>query len=61
VHRHERSSATIHRFANVLGSILKQYNSTPASRIRPQIFNTYEHFLQGRISLGNPTIFSSKI
>jgi hypothetical protein len=41
--------------------VLKQYNSAPASRIRPQIFSTCGHFFQSRTSLGNPTIFSSKI
>jgi hypothetical protein len=45
----------------VLGEVLKEYNSTPTSRIRPQSFNTREHFFQSRISFGNPTIFSSEI
>jgi hypothetical protein len=45
----------------MLGAILKQYNSFPTSRIRPQSFNTRGHFFQGCISLGDPTILSSEI
>jgi hypothetical protein len=45
----------------MLGAVLKQYDSMAAARVRPQTINTRRHFRQSRISLGNPTIFSSKI
>jgi hypothetical protein len=45
----------------MLGAVLKQYDSAAAARIRPQSLNTRRHLFQSRISLGNPTIFSSKI
>jgi hypothetical protein len=45
----------------MLGTVLKQYNGTPASRIRPQSLKASRHLLQSRISLSNPTILSSKI
>jgi hypothetical protein len=45
----------------MLGTILKQYNGTPASRIRPQSLKASRHFLQSRISLSDPTILSSEI
>jgi hypothetical protein len=45
----------------MLGTVLKQYNGTPTSRIRPQSLKACRHFLQSLISLGNPTIFSSEI
>jgi hypothetical protein len=45
----------------MLGTVLKQYNGTPTPRIRPQSLKAYRHSLQSRISLGNPTIFSSEI
>jgi hypothetical protein len=61
VHSYESSSAAINCLANVLGAVLKQYNSTPASRIRPQSFNTGGYFFQSCISFGDLTILSSKI
>jgi hypothetical protein len=61
VHSYESSPAAIHCIANMLGTILKQYNSASASRIRPQIFNTCGHLFQSRTSLGNPTIFNGEI
>jgi hypothetical protein len=45
----------------MLGTILKQYNGTLTPRIRPQSLKACRHSFQNRISLGNPTIFSSKI
>jgi hypothetical protein len=45
----------------MLGMVLKQYNGTPASRIRPQSLKASRHFLQSRISLSDPMILSSKI
>jgi hypothetical protein len=61
MHSYESSSATINGLADMLGSVLKQYDSTAAARIRPQSLNTRRHLLQSCILLGNPTIFSSKI
>jgi hypothetical protein len=61
VHSHESSPATINRLANVLGMILKQYNSLPTSRIGPQSFDTRGHFFKSCISFGDPTILSSEI
>jgi hypothetical protein len=45
----------------MLGTVLKQYNGAPASRIRPQSLAASRHFLQSSIPLSNSTFFSSKI
>jgi hypothetical protein len=45
----------------MLGTVLKQYNGAPASRIRPQSIKASWHFLQSRISLSDSTFLSSEI
>jgi hypothetical protein len=45
----------------MLGTVLKQYNGAPVSRIRPQSFKVSRHFFQSCISLSNSTFLSSKI
>jgi hypothetical protein len=45
----------------MLGTVLKQYNGTSASRIRPQSLKASQHILQSRILLSDPTILSSKV
>jgi hypothetical protein len=45
----------------MLGAVLKQHNSAPASRIRPERLAASRHFLQSRIPFSNSTFFGSKI
>jgi hypothetical protein len=61
MHSGKSSPTTINGLANLLGTILKQYNGAPASRIRPQSLVASRHLLQSSISLSNSTFFSSKI
>jgi hypothetical protein len=61
LHSCESPSATINWLANMLGTVPKQYNGTPMSRVRPQSLKAHRHSLQSRISLGNPTVFNSEI
>jgi hypothetical protein len=61
IHSCESSSATINWLANMLGTVLKQYNGASASRIRPQCLTASRHFLQSHTSLRNSTLFSSKV
>jgi hypothetical protein len=61
VHGRQGFLTTIHSLTNVLSMILQEYNSIAAPRVSPQRRRIFRDLLQSCDSLGNPTIFISRM